>query len=150
MSIWTPSSLEMKHGFSHCTLESKEHSLHWCCSHSHRTKKFKTSISVKKIMVSVFWDTKGILLFDFMPPGSAINAPAYCDTLTGFDEPFKTKGVECCHAVCACSTTTRGPILGTSPLCFWKNSSGIYWTICHTGRTSHPVISTVTRCKKKS
>jgi len=37
---------------------------------------------VKKIMVSVFWDRKGILLADFMPPGSTINVAAYCDTLT--------------------------------------------------------------------
>ena len=50
--------------------------------HSPRTKKFKTSISVKKIMVSIFWDRKGILLVDFMPPGATINATAYCDTLT--------------------------------------------------------------------
>jgi hypothetical protein len=33
-------------------------------------------------MASVFWDRKGILLVDFMPPGTTINAAAYCDTLT--------------------------------------------------------------------
>jgi transcriptional/translational regulatory protein YebC/TACO1 len=32
--------------------------------HSPRTKTFKTSISVKKIMASIFWDRKGILLVD--------------------------------------------------------------------------------------
>jgi hypothetical protein len=35
-----------------------------------------------KIMASVFWDRKDILVVDFMPPGSTINAAAYCDTLT--------------------------------------------------------------------
>jgi len=33
-------------------------------------------------MASVFWDRKGILLVDFMPPGATINAAAYCDTMT--------------------------------------------------------------------
>jgi len=40
----------------------------------------------------------------------------------GFDEPVKAKEGECCHAACACSTTTRGPIPRTSPLRFWKNT----------------------------
>ena len=56
--------------------ESKQQSLQWRHTHSPRTKKFKTSISVKKIMASVFWDRKGILLVDFMPPGATINAAA--------------------------------------------------------------------------
>jgi len=38
----------------------------------------------EKIMASVFWDRKGILLVDFMHPGATINALAYCDTLTRF------------------------------------------------------------------
>ena len=33
-------------------------------------------------MASIFWDRKGILLVDFMPPGATINAAVYCDTLT--------------------------------------------------------------------
>ena len=41
-----------------------------------------------------------------------------------------------------CSMTTRGPIPHTSPLRFWKNSSGIYWTIRCTVWTSCPAIST--------
>jgi hypothetical protein len=32
------------------------------------------------------------------------------------------------------------PIPRTSPLRCWKNSSGIYWTICRTVRTSRPAI----------
>jgi len=59
-------------GFHH-TPESKQQSLQWRHTHSPRTKKFKTLISVKKIMASVFWDRRGILLVDFMPPGATIN-----------------------------------------------------------------------------
>jgi len=65
------------------TSESKQQSLQWRHTHSPRTKKFKTSISVKKIKASVFWDRKGILLVDLhLPSGATINAAAYCDTLT--------------------------------------------------------------------
>ena len=32
-------------------------------------------------MCTVFWDRKGVLLVDFLPQGSAINAGVYCDTL---------------------------------------------------------------------
>jgi len=66
----------------HHTPESKQQSLQWHHTHSPRTKKLKTSNSVKNIMGAIFWERKGIPLVDFMPPGSTINATAYCDTLT--------------------------------------------------------------------
>ena len=105
--------------------------------------KIKTSISVKKKTRRPFsgtekefsWSTSCLLAQQLMP----------LHTVTpwqGFDKPFKTKGGECCHVACACSTTMHGPIPHTSPLRFWKNSSGIYWTICCTVQTSCPAIST--------
>jgi len=78
-------------GFFHHTPESKQQLLQWRHTHSSRTKKFKTSISVKKIMGSVFWDRKSILLVDFMPPGATINAAAYCDTLTRLQRSIQNK-----------------------------------------------------------
>ena len=36
--------------------------------------------SAGKIMATVFWDQKGVLLIDFMPTGTTINADAYCET----------------------------------------------------------------------
>lgn len=44
-------------------------------------KKSKLSISGKKITIPVFWNRKGIILVDFMLPGTTINAVAYCETL---------------------------------------------------------------------
>ena len=38
------------------------------------------NFSEKKIMASLLWDRKYILLVDYMPPGSTGNAAAYCDT----------------------------------------------------------------------
>ncbi|CAL1261915.1 unnamed protein product [Larinioides sclopetarius] len=65
----------------HHTHESKQQSMQWHHSISPKAKKFKTSISVKKIIASVFWDRQGILLLEFMPPGTTINVAAYCQTL---------------------------------------------------------------------
>ena len=126
----------------HHTPESKQQSLQWRHTHSPRTKKFKISNSVKIIMASVLWDRKGILLVDFMPPGTTINAAEYCDTLTQHRRAIQNESAECCHVACACSTTTRCPIPCTSTLRFRKNSSGIYWTIRRSVRTSRPAIST--------
>jgi len=58
---------------------------------SPRTKKFKTSISVKKIMASVFWDRKSILLVDFLPPGATVDTATYCDTLTRLRRAIQSK-----------------------------------------------------------
>lgn len=65
----------------HYTPESKRQSLQWRHTHSPSAKKFKVQFSERKIMASVFWDRKGILLVDFMPKGTTINADAYCETL---------------------------------------------------------------------
>ena len=80
----------MKHGvFTTLLNPSNSH-----CSgaiHIPQNQKFKTSISVKKIMASLFWDRKGILLVDFMPPGATINAAAYCDTLMRLRRAIQNK-----------------------------------------------------------
>ncbi|GFR27778.1 HTH_48 domain-containing protein [Trichonephila clavata] len=63
------------------TPESKQQSMQWRHSNSLKAKKSKTSISAGKNMASVFWDRRGILLLEFMPPGMTINTVAYCQTL---------------------------------------------------------------------
>ncbi|GFX03569.1 transposase [Trichonephila clavipes] len=55
--------------------------MQWRLSNSPKAKKCKTSISAKKIMASLFWDRQCILLFEFIPPGTTINAATYCQTL---------------------------------------------------------------------
>jgi len=45
----------------------------------------------KKIMASVFWDRKGILLVDFMTRGSTVNAAACSDTLTRLRRTIQNK-----------------------------------------------------------
>jgi histone-lysine N-methyltransferase SETMAR len=43
--------------------------------------KFKQTTSTWKIMFTVFWDRKDVLLLDYLPQGSTINKGVYCNTL---------------------------------------------------------------------
>jgi histone-lysine N-methyltransferase SETMAR len=63
---------------SHVTPELKQQSMD---TSSPIKKKFKQTISARKITCTVFWDRKCILLMEFLPQGSIINAVVYCDTL---------------------------------------------------------------------
>jgi hypothetical protein len=55
------------------TPESKQSSMEWCHTGSPPPKKFKTQLSVDKIMASVFWDS-GVSHVDFLPRVTTINA----------------------------------------------------------------------------
>ncbi|GFT18052.1 histone-lysine N-methyltransferase SETMAR [Trichonephila clavipes] len=65
---------------AYVTPESKQQSMEWRHSSSPRKVKFKQTISAQKIMCTVFWDRKGVLLVDFLTRGDTINAAAYCAT----------------------------------------------------------------------
>jgi histone-lysine N-methyltransferase SETMAR len=51
-------------------------------------------------MASIFWDRKGILLVDFMPPGATIKVAAYSDTLTQLQQTIQNKRGMLSHGVC--------------------------------------------------
>jgi hypothetical protein len=60
-----------------------------------RPKRFKQKLSARKLMATVFWDRKGVVMVELMQQGATMSQ-VYCETLkkncTG---PFITKGVEC-------------------------------------------------------
>ncbi|XP_011049295.1 PREDICTED: histone-lysine N-methyltransferase SETMAR-like [Acromyrmex echinatior] len=76
---------------AHYTPENKRQSMQWKHTYSPTAKKFKVVKSVKKIMVSLFWDQKGILLIDFLPQGATINAERYCETLKKLRRAIQNK-----------------------------------------------------------
>jgi hypothetical protein len=75
----------------HYTPESKAESMTWKHPHSPVKKKFKTVHSPGKVMTTVFWDVHGVLLVDFPPPSSTINAAAYQATLKRLKEAIQCK-----------------------------------------------------------
>jgi predicted phosphohydrolase len=67
---------------SHFTPESKRQSIEWHHPRSSsKHRKFKQTLSTRKIMATGFWDRKGVLLVEFLPQGTTINAEPYCTTL---------------------------------------------------------------------
>jgi hypothetical protein len=75
----------------HYTPQSKAESMTWKHPHSSVKMKFKTVQSPGKAMATVFWDVHGVLLVDFTPPGSTINAAAYEETLKRLKEAIQHK-----------------------------------------------------------
>jgi len=56
--------------------------MEWRHVNSPSKKKFKMLPSVGKVMCTVFWDRKGVLLPDIPEPGYTINSDCYITTLT--------------------------------------------------------------------
>ncbi|UYV73477.1 hypothetical protein LAZ67_10003627 [Cordylochernes scorpioides] len=54
-------------------------------------KKAKVTISAGKVLAIVFWDCKGVLLVDYLPPNTTVNAARYCEVLTKLRAAIKWK-----------------------------------------------------------
>ena len=53
----------------------------WVRPGSLRPKKFKTQPSAGKVMATVFWDAKGVIMLDFLPKRSTITGVYYANLL---------------------------------------------------------------------
>ena len=61
--------------------ENKAQSRQWVGPGSPRPKKFKTQPSAGKVMATVFWDAKGVIMLDFLPKISTITGVYYANLL---------------------------------------------------------------------
>ena len=61
--------------------KNKAQSHQWVGPGSLRPKKFKTQPSAGKVMTTVFWDAKGVIMLDFLPKRSKINGVYYANLL---------------------------------------------------------------------
>lgn len=62
--------------------------------HTHspnKPRKFKQSLANRKLMATVFWDRKGVLLIKFMEPGTMITSETYCETLKKLRRAIENK-----------------------------------------------------------
>ncbi|GFR94819.1 histone-lysine N-methyltransferase SETMAR [Elysia marginata] len=55
------------------------------------TKKFKVQRSAAKVMATVFWGAKGVILLGIFPQGQCINAARYCSTLERLSDVTRRK-----------------------------------------------------------
>jgi hypothetical protein len=73
----------------HFEPETKRQSMEWHCPQFPQEKKFKKSLSVCEVMITVFWDCEGVILVDVMPRREAVNSDPYIKMLTEFRECSK-------------------------------------------------------------
>ncbi|UYV74992.1 hypothetical protein LAZ67_12001995 [Cordylochernes scorpioides] len=63
----------------HSTPETKRQSMVWKKPEESASKKAKVTIFAGKVMIIVFWDCMGVLLVDFLPPNTTVNAASLND-----------------------------------------------------------------------
>lgn len=75
----------------HYTPETKQQSKQWRHSGSPPPKKAKAVASAGKVMASIFWDAKGILLIDYLPKGQTITGVYYASLLDKLKQKVNEK-----------------------------------------------------------
>jgi histone-lysine N-methyltransferase SETMAR len=73
-------------------VKTKEQSKQWMHTHSpNKPRKFKQTLSARKLMATLFWDMKRVLLVDFLPQGTTITSEMYCETLKKLQRAIQNK-----------------------------------------------------------
>ena len=67
--------------------ETKKASEEWRHTSSPKPKKFHTQPSVGKVMLTVFWDKRGVILEHYMPRGYTVTSTTYADLLKNHLRP---------------------------------------------------------------
>lgn len=75
----------------HYDPESKQESMQWHKKGAEPPKKFKVTPSAGKLMATVFWDSKGILMIEYTEKGHSITAASYANTLRNLKKAIKEK-----------------------------------------------------------
>lgn len=75
----------------HYTPETKQQSKQWVKAGGPAPKKAKSIPSAGKVMASVFWDAKGILLIDYLEKGRTITGKYYSNLLDQLDAKIREK-----------------------------------------------------------
>jgi hypothetical protein len=66
-------------------MNTKEQSKQWVHTHSpNNLNKFKKSLPARKLMTTVLWERKGVLMVKFVYQGTTITSQVYCQTLKIF------------------------------------------------------------------
>lgn len=75
----------------HYTPETKEQSKQWVEKGEPAPKKAKTVLSAGKVMATVFWDVRGVIFIDYLPPGRTMNGEYYAGLLERLSDEIKEK-----------------------------------------------------------
>lgn len=71
--------------------ESKQESMQWKFKGEKPPRKFKVRPSAGKLMATIFWDVEGVLMIDYLPKNTTMNADYYAILLDRLREEIKEK-----------------------------------------------------------
>ena len=71
--------------------DNKAQSHQWVGPESPRPKKFKTQPSAGKVLATVFWDAKGVIMLDFLPKRRTITGVYYANLLDQLRSAIREK-----------------------------------------------------------
>ena len=75
----------------HWDPDTKKESMQWKHPGSPPPKKFRTQPSASKVMATVVWDSKGIILIDYKPAGTSITGEYYANDIKQLRVAIKEK-----------------------------------------------------------
>lgn len=75
----------------HWDPESKMESMQWRHTSSPPPKKFRTQVSAGKVMATIFWDSQGVLLLDYLPHKTTMTGDYYSKLLGTLRDAIKQK-----------------------------------------------------------
>ena len=75
----------------HWDPDTKKESMQWKHPGSPPPKKFRAQPSASKVMATVFWDSKGIILIDYKPAGTSITGEYYANVIKQLRVAIKEK-----------------------------------------------------------
>ena len=87
--------------------ENKAQSRQWVEPGSHRPNKFKTQPSAGKVMATVFWDAKGVIMLEFFTQEKYNNWSALCKLVRPARTAIREKRRGELSKVFCCNRTTR-------------------------------------------
>ncbi|GBP45039.1 Histone-lysine N-methyltransferase SETMAR [Eumeta japonica] len=61
--------------------EKLQEPMQWTKKGERPPKKFKVQKSASKLMATIFWDSEGVLLIDYLPKGTTMNSQYYANLL---------------------------------------------------------------------
>ena len=75
----------------HWDPDTKQESMQWKHKDSPAPKKFRTQHSAGKVMATVFWDSRGVIMLDYKPNKTTITGAYYADIMRKLREAIKQK-----------------------------------------------------------
>ena len=113
----------------HFDPETKLQSMQWKQPTSPPIVNFLKTASARKIMASVFWDSEGVLMIDYLERGKTVTGVYYAELIRNFAKKLRKSVGKSCPRECCFTATMRQHTPPTLP---WRQSMNAASNYCAT------------------